>query len=205
MATEVGNIPAPTAPKPQAPASQAAPPPPSPPPATPKAPPPPARGFGHASGNADIQPWKKILLDVTPLSLGVATFGDMSYVIIPKNTTVPTKQAKIFTTVKDNQESVRIIITQGESKVSSENVFLGELVLPMPSVTRRGDPQVEVTFSIDTDGLLNVQAKDKKTGKAQAIKIEAQSTLSDQEVKDLSKAYSRMEFEGDSEEVSAAS
>ncbi|MCB0218931.1 MAG: Hsp70 family protein, partial [Chrysiogenetes bacterium] len=157
---------------------------------------------GRPSGEANIAPWKKILLDVTPLSLGVATFGDMTYVIIPKNTTVPTKKAKVFTTVKDNQESVRVIVTQGEAKVSSDNVFLGEVVLPLPPGTKRGIPEIEVTFALDTDGILHVQAKDKKTGKAQAVQIEAQSSLSDEEVSALSTEYAKMEFEGDSEELS---
>ncbi|MEW6775678.1 MAG: Hsp70 family protein [Bdellovibrionota bacterium] len=193
---------------------EAAPPPPpvasaSPPPPPPSAPPPPPKAAKAPSripsGEANIAPWKKILLDVTPLTLGVATFGDMSYTIIPKNTTVPTKKSKVFTTVKDNQDSVRIIVTQGESKVSSDNVFLGEVVLPIPPDTPRGQAQIDVTFALDTDGILHVQAKDKKTGKAQSIQIEAQSTLSADEVKSLSKEYSHLEFQGDSEEVSMAS
>ncbi len=191
-------------PRPPAPGPAAAKPAPVPAPAAP--PPTPASTAAKMSargpsGDSDIAVWKKILLDVTPLTLGVGTFGDIMAPIIGKNTTVPAKNSKIFTTVKDNQESVRIIVTQGESKASSDNVFLGELVLPLPPVTARGGPQIEVTFALDTDGILHVQAKDKNTGKAQTLKIEAQSTLNEQEVKDLSRQYKKLEFQGDSEEI----
>ncbi len=191
--------PAPAAPPPAAAPTQVAPPPaPVPPPAPAK--PAPSRG---PTGDANVKPFKKVLIDVTPMSLGIATFGDMAYVIIPKNTTVPTKKSKIFTTVKDNQENVRIICTQGESKTSSENTFLGEVVLDMPRPNRRGDPQIEVTFYLNSDGILNVSAVDKKTNRKKEIRIEAESTLSADEVKDLAARYRDMDFSGDSEEISA--
>ncbi len=155
------------------------------------------------SGEANVKPFKRVLIDVTPMSLGIATFGDTAYVIIPKNTTVPTRKAKVFTTVKDNQENVRIICTQGESKISSENTFLGEVVLDMPRPNRRGEPQIEVTFHLNTDGILNVTALDKKTNKRKEIRIEAESTLSAEEVKELAAKYEHMDFSGDSEEISS--
>ncbi len=188
------------APKPAAPPPQAAAPKPAPAPVAKPAPAPVSRG---PTGESNVKPFKRVLIDVTPMSLGIATFGDMAYVIIPKNTTVPTKKSKIFTTVKDNQENVRIICTQGESKVSSENTFLGEVVLDMPRPNRRGEPQIEVTFYLNTDGILNVTAIDKKTNKKKEIRIEAESTLSSEEVKDLAARYEQMDFSGDSEEISA--
>lgn len=169
----------------------------------PAAPPPAPAPPRRPTGEANVKPFKRVLIDVTPMSLGIATFGDTAFVIIPKNTTVPTKKSKVFTTVKDNQENVRIICTQGESKTSSENTFLGEVVLDMPLPNRRGVPQIEVTFYLNTDGILSVSALDKKTNQKKEIRIEAESTLSADEVKSLASKYEHMDFSGDSEEIAA--
>ena len=123
-----------------------------------------------------------LLLDVTPLSLGVETQGGVSTVIIPRNTTVPTSNAQAFSTTEDNQTVVRIHVTQGERELATDNKTLGrfELVglLPAP----RGVPQIEVTFDIDADGVVNVSAQDLGTGKSQAIQVTASSGLSEDEV-----------------------
>jgi len=123
-----------------------------------------------------------LLLDVTPLSLGVETQGGVSTVIIPRNTTVPTSNSQVFSTTEDNQTVVRIHVVQGERHLAADNKTLGrfELVglLPAP----RGVPQIEVTFDIDADGVVNVSAKDLGTGKSQAIRVTASSGLSEEEV-----------------------
>jgi molecular chaperone DnaK len=123
-----------------------------------------------------------LLLDVTPLSLGVETQGGVSTVIIPRNTTVPTSNSQVFSTTEDNQTVVRIHVVQGERDLAADNKTLGrfELVglLPAP----RGVPQIEVTFDIDADGVVNVSAKDLGTGKSQAIRVTASSGLSEEEV-----------------------
>jgi molecular chaperone DnaK len=123
-----------------------------------------------------------LLLDVTPLSLGVETQGGVTTVIIPRNTTVPTSNSQVFSTTEDNQTVVRIHVVQGERELAADNKTLGrfELVglLPAP----RGVPQIEVTFDIDADGVVNVSAKDLGTGKSQAIRVTASSGLSEEEV-----------------------
>jgi molecular chaperone DnaK len=123
-----------------------------------------------------------LLLDVTPLSLGIETLGGVMTKLIEKNTTIPTKATQVFSTAEDNQTAVTVHVLQGEREVASANKSLGRFDLSDIPPARRGMPQVEVTFDIDANGILNVSAKDKATGKAQSIVIKASSGLSDEEV-----------------------
>jgi len=123
-----------------------------------------------------------LLLDVTPLSLGIETLGGVMTKLIEKNTTIPTKAAQVFSTADDNQTTVTIHVLQGEREMASANKSLGRFDLTGIPPAPRGMPQVEVTFDIDANGILNVSAKDKATGKAQSIVIKASSGLSDDEV-----------------------
>ncbi len=128
-----------------------------------------------------------LLLDVTPLSLSVETLGGVADVIIARNTTIPTKQQKVYSTAQDNQKSVEIHITQGERPMSKDNRTLGKFKLDDIPPAPRGVPQVEVTFDIDANGILNVNAKDKGTGKEQSITITASSGLSDADIENMVK------------------
>ncbi|SQH77910.1 chaperone Hsp70, co-chaperone with DnaJ [Shewanella benthica] len=123
-----------------------------------------------------------LLLDVTPLSLGIETMGSMMTKLIEKNTTIPTKAQQTFSTADDNQSAVTIHVLQGERKQSSGNKSLGQFNLEGIGAAPRGQPQIEVTFDIDADGILHVSAADKKTGKEQKITIKASSGLSEEEV-----------------------
>jgi molecular chaperone DnaK len=126
-----------------------------------------------------------LLLDVTPLSLGIETMGGVMTALIEKNTTVPTKKSQTFSTAEDNQSAVTIHCLQGERKQASGNKSLGQFNLEGIRAAQRGAPQIEVTFDIDADGILHVSAKDKDTGKEQKITIKASSGLSDEEVEQM--------------------
>jgi molecular chaperone DnaK len=123
-----------------------------------------------------------LLLDVTPLSLGVETLGGVMTKIIPRNTTIPTKKSETFSTAVDGQTNVEIHVLQGEREMSNDNKSLGTFRLDGIPPAPRGVPQIEVTFDIDANGILNVTAKDKGTGKEQSISITGASTLPDSEV-----------------------
>ena len=124
-----------------------------------------------------------LLLDVIPLSLGIETMGGVFTKLIESNTTIPTKKSEVFSTASDNQPSVDIHVLQGERAMSSDNKTLGRFQLTDIPPAQRGVPQIEVTFDVDANGIMNISAKDKGTGKQQSIKIEASSGLSDEEIK----------------------
>ena len=123
-----------------------------------------------------------LLLDVTPLSLGIETLGGVFTKLIERNTTVPTKKSQVFSTAEDNQNAVTIRVFQGEREMAQDNKLLGQFDLVGIPPAPRGTPQIEVTFDIDANGIVNVSAKDKSTGKEQQIKIQASGGLSDEEI-----------------------
>ncbi|MCQ2160056.1 MAG: molecular chaperone DnaK [Bacteroidales bacterium] len=123
-----------------------------------------------------------LLLDVTPLSLGIETLGGVMTKLIESNTTIPAKKSQVFSTAADNQPSVQVRVLQGERPMAKDNKLIGEFNLDGIAPAPRGIPQIEVTFNIDANGILNVSATDKATGKAQNIRIEASSGLSDDEI-----------------------
>ena len=133
---------------------------------------------GVLSGDVD----DILLLDVTPLSLGIETLGGVSTALIERNTTIPTKKSQVFSTAADNQTTVEIHVLQGEREMALDNKTIGRFHLADIPPAPRGVPQIEVTFDIDANGILNVNAKDKATGKEQSIRIEASSGLSDTEI-----------------------
>jgi molecular chaperone DnaK len=128
-----------------------------------------------------------LLLDVTPLTLGVETYGGVMTPMIPRNTTIPTSKTETYTTAADAQTSVEVHIMQGERPMATENKSLGRFILDGILPAPRGVPQVEVTFDIDANGILNVSAKDKATGKEQKIVIQSSSGLSDAEIQKMVK------------------
>ncbi len=128
-----------------------------------------------------------LLLDVTPLSLGIETLGGVSTKLIDKNTTIPTKKSQVFSTAEDNQPAVSIRVLQGEREMATDNKLLGNFELVGIAPAPRGVPQIEVTFDIDANGIVNVSAKDKGTGKEQKIQIQASGGLSDEEIQKMVK------------------
>ena len=128
-----------------------------------------------------------VLLDVTPLTLGIETLGGVSTALISRNTTIPTSKAEVFSTASDNQTSVEINVLQGERPMAGDNKSLGRFILDGIPPAPRGVPQVEVTFDLDANGILNVKAKDKATGKEQSIKITGSTGLTDEEIQRMTK------------------
>merc|ERR1719453_2172752 len=123
-----------------------------------------------------------LLLDVTPLSLGIETLGGVFTRLIPRNTTIPTKKGQVFSTAADNQAQVGIKCLQGEREMAADNKMLGQFDLVGIPPAPRGVPQIEVTFDIDANGIVNVSAKDKATGKQQQIRIQGSGGLSDADI-----------------------
>jgi molecular chaperone DnaK len=128
-----------------------------------------------------------VLLDVTPLTIGIETLGGVLTPLIERNSTIPTKKGQVFSTAEDNQSAVTIRVFQGERKMASDNKLLGQFNLEGITPSPRGVPQIEVTFDIDTNGILHVSAKDKSTGKEQKITIQSSGGLSDEEIKNMVK------------------
>ena len=144
-----------------------------------------------------------LLLDVTPLSLGIETLGGVMTKLIEKNTTIPSKKTQVFSTAADNQPGVDIHVLQGERKMAGDNKSLGRFELSGLPAAPRGTPQIEVMFDLDANGILNVSAKDLASGKSQQIKITAQSGLSEEEIKKLVKE-AEMQAEADTEKAELA-
>ena len=146
-----------------------------------------AVAIGAAIQGAVLSGDKKdvLLLDVTPLTLGIETMGGVMTAIIEKNTMIPTKKSQVFSTAADNQPAVSIQVYQGERKIASQNKLLGNFDLTDIPPAPRGVPQIEVTFDINADGIMNISAKDKGTGKSQSIQIKADSGLTDEEIEQM--------------------
>ena len=128
-----------------------------------------------------------LLLDVTPLSIGIETLGGVCTRMIDRNTTIPTKKSQVYSTAEDNQQAVTIRVFQGEREMAADNKILGQFDLVGLPPARRGVPQIEVTFDIDANGIVNVSAKDKGTGKEQQIRIQASGGLNDADIDQMVK------------------
>lgn len=126
-----------------------------------------------------------LLLDVTPHALGIMTFGSHFEELIPQNTTVPTSQTKTFTTSRDNQTAVKILVMQGDSEKADDNELLGEFILTGLRRAPKGHVEIDVTFEINTDGIVSVHAKDVETGQAQSIQVTASSGLTPDEIRQM--------------------
>ncbi|MEM9840011.1 MAG: molecular chaperone DnaK [Pseudomonadota bacterium] len=146
-----------------------------------------ARGAAIQAGVLQGDVKDVLLLDVTPLSLGIETLGGVFTRLIDRNTTIPTKKSQVFSTAEDNQAAVTILVAQGEREMASDNKALGQFDLVGIPPAPRGVPQIEVTFDIDANGLVNVSAKDKATGKEQSIRIQASGGLSDADIEQMVK------------------
>jgi len=146
-----------------------------------------ALGASIQSGIIKGEAKEVLLLDVTPLTLGIETLGGVFTKLIERNTTIPAKKSQVFSTAEDNQPAVTIRVLQGERQMSSDNTELGNFDLVGIPPAQRGVPQIEVTFDIDTDGIVHVSAKDKGTGKEQSIKITASTKLSDEDIEKMVK------------------
>jgi molecular chaperone DnaK len=146
-----------------------------------------AIGAGVQGGVLGGEVTDVLLLDVTPLTLGLETMGAVSTPLIPRNTTIPTSKSQVFSTASDNQTQVEINVLQGERPMAADNKSLGRFILDGIPPAPRGVPQVEVTFDIDASGILSVKAKDKASGKEQSIKITGSTGLSKEEVEKMTK------------------
>ena len=144
-----------------------------------------AMGAGIQAGVLQGDVKDVLLLDVTPLSLGIETLGGVFTRLIDRNTTIPTKKSQVFSTADDNQSAVTIKVYQGEREMAADNKVLGEFNLEGIPPAPRGVPQIEVTFDIDANGIVNVSAKDKATGKEQQIRIQASGGLSDSDIEKM--------------------
>ncbi len=130
-----------------------------------------------------------LLIDVTPLSLGIATYGGHFAKLIERNSTVPTERKEIFTTTRENQTAVKIRVLQGESEHAEENDLLGEFLLSGIRPAPKGEPEIEVTFDIDSNGIVSVSARDTLTNQAQSIQVNPRGTLTPEELEKLAGEY----------------
>jgi molecular chaperone DnaK len=137
-----------------------------------------------------------LLLDVTPLSLGIATFDGHFATLIERNTTVPVRKGHVFTTSRDNQRAVKIKVLQGESQRADQNHLLGEFVLGDIPPAPKGKPEIEVAFDIDSNGIVNASARDLATGREQSISVNTTGTLSDEEIAQIIAEHSHQERAG---------
>jgi molecular chaperone DnaK len=143
-----------------------------------------------------------VLVDVTPLSLGIETLGGVMSKLIPRNTTIPTKKSETFSTAADNQPSVEVHVLQGERKMAADNRTLAKFSLDGIPAAARGVPQIEVTFDIDANGIVNVSARDQASGKQQKITIKASSGLSESEIEQMVDEASKFEAEDEKRRAS---